>query len=79
MNGQEMYRLADEVMAGKLEMNDMIKDVKTICSLRTFIIACEILEFETKERRRHELEKLPKLLRPHVEKWVWEIWRTRNA
>ena len=76
MNGDQ---LISSVMAGKAEMDDMPPKIKMICSFKAFIMACEILEFETKERRKAELEKIPERLRPHVEQWVWEIWRSRHA
>ena len=74
-----MNGMIDAVMTGKIEMDAVPEKIKMICSFKAFILACEILEYETKERRRMELEKIPELLRPHVEKWVWEVWRSRHA
>jgi hypothetical protein len=39
--------------------------------------ACEILGKE-KELRKPMLEKVPELIRPHVEAEVWRVWRMRN-
>jgi hypothetical protein len=39
--------------------------------------ACEILAAE-KEVRKPMLQKVPELIRPHVEAEVWRVWRMRN-
>jgi hypothetical protein len=39
--------------------------------------ACEILTAE-KEKRSLMLQKVPELIRPHVEAEVWRVWRMRN-
>jgi hypothetical protein len=39
--------------------------------------ACEILQ-ANKEVRKSMLQKVPELIRPHVEAEVWRVWRMRH-
>ena len=65
------------VLNGHKPLEQAHPAIQSIMQKFLYEAACEILEAE-KEVRKHMLEKIPELIRPHVEKEVWRIWRMRN-
>jgi len=59
---------------GKVRMEDEDPAIQSACSLYIYQGAKEILEMKNKEARRAALNKIPALIRPHVEKEVWRIF-----
>jgi len=51
--------------------------IQSVMQRLLYEAACEILEKE-KELRKPMLQKVPELIRPHVEAEVWRVWRMRN-
>jgi len=71
-------RLMDDVLIGRIKLEDQPDAVQSACRLVIYEQACKILDLETKIERRAAIARTPEKLRPHIEKEVMRVWRTRS-
>ena len=62
---------------GYVPMEKAHPAIQSVMQKFLYEAACEILSKE-KELRKPMLQKIPELVRSHVEKEVWRVWRMRN-
>jgi len=67
-------QLIDDVMSGKTKLTDQSGPIQSACSLYIYQDAYKILKLPTKEERRLVLDRVPELLRPHIEEEVKRLW-----
>jgi len=67
------------VLSGKLDHADADPSIQSMCRLYFYEGAVEILAVPTKDGRIRALQRIPELVRPHVEKEVWRIYKLRKA
>jgi len=65
-------------MDGEIELSDQSGPIQSACSRYIYEDACKVLDLPTKDERRVALNKVPVLLRPHIEKEVKKIWELRK-
>jgi hypothetical protein len=75
---QKPSELIDKVMDGQSALEDQSKAIQSACSRYIYEDACKVLDFPTKDERRVALDKVPVLLRPHIEKEVKRLWELRK-
>jgi len=71
-------KLIDDVMDGRIRLEDQTKSIQSACSFHIYQEACRILKLTEVEERRLELDKIPAELRLHIEKEVKKIWDLRK-
>jgi len=59
------------VLTGKVELESEEPGIQSACSKYIFDGAKSVLAIRDKEKRRKALDRLPALIRPHIEREVW--------
>lgn len=67
------------VLRGEVRLEDEDPGIQSACSFHIYEGAVELLGLPDKEARRRALQKVPELIRPHVEKEAWRIFESRKA
>jgi len=68
----------EKVLLGQISFESAPAAIQSWARLPIYEGACAILKLEKREDRKKALQSIPELIRPHVEKEVWRIWRLRN-
>jgi len=68
----------NEVLSGRIAMEDAPTSIQSWARLPIFQGACEIIALDTQDERRAELARIPQLIRPYVEREVVRVWPIRN-
>jgi hypothetical protein len=68
----------NEVLSGRIAMEDAPASIQSWARLPIFQGACEIIKMDTPDERRAELAKIPPLVRPWVEAEVRRVWVMRG-
>jgi hypothetical protein len=63
------------VLKGKVALEDEDQGIQSVCSKYIFDGAKAILRLPTKEARRAALDRVPALIRPHLEREVMRLFR----
>ena len=66
------------VIRGKVALTDEDASIQSVCSRYIYEGAVELLAIRTLEGRRSALNKVPPLIRPHVEAEVMRIHKERR-
>jgi len=69
----------NEVLSGRIAMEDAPASIQSWARLPIFQGACEIIKMDTPDERRAELAKIPPLVRPWVEAEVRRVWVMRRG
>lgn len=67
------------VLSGEVRMEDEEPGIQSACSYHIFHGAKAVLSKPTKDERRKALEKIPALIRPHVEKEATRIYKSSRG
>jgi hypothetical protein len=62
------------VLRGEVRLQDEDASIQSVCSFYIYEGARELLAIPNKEARRRALQKVPELIRPHIEKEAWRIY-----
>ena len=62
------------VLMGEVRLQDEDASIQSACSFYIYEGARELLAIPNKEARRRALQKVPELIRPHIEKEAWRIY-----
>lgn len=65
------------VLKGYAPLEKAHPAIQSVMQRFLYEAAVEILSRDF-ELRKQMLEKIPALIRPHVEQEIWRVWRTRN-
>lgn len=68
----------NEVLSGRIAMEDAPASIQSWARLPIFQGACEIIALDTQDERRAELARIPQLIRPYVEREVRRVWVMRD-
>lgn len=68
----------NEVLSGRIAMEDAPASIQSWARLPIFQGACEIIALDTQDERRAELARIPQLIRPYVEREVRRVWVMRQ-
>ena len=68
----------NEVLSGRIAMEDAPISIQSWARLPIFQGACEIIALDTQDERRAELARIPQLIRPYVEREVRRVWVIRG-
>lgn len=68
----------NEVLSGRIAMEDAPTSIQSWARLPIFQGACEIIALDTQDERRAELARIPQLIRPYVEREVVRVWGMRG-
>lgn len=68
----------NEVLSGRIAMEDAPASIQSWARLTIFQGACEIIKMDTPDERSAELAKIPPLVRPWVEAEVKRMWPMRR-
>lgn len=66
------------VLTGKVRLEDEEPGIQSACSKYIFDGAKSLLAIPDKEKRRRALDRLPALIRPHIEKEAWRIFMSKR-
>jgi hypothetical protein len=66
------------VLMGKVAMEDEEEGIQSACSKHIYDGAKSILAIPDKEKRRRALDRLPALIRPHIEREAWRIFMIKG-
>jgi len=78
VNVRPPSHIIDDVMSGKIELEDQSLAIQSACSFYIYETACETLAPETKQERQKVLATLPDKLKPHVRAEAEKLWRKRH-
>lgn len=63
------------VLMGRVPLEQEDESIQSVCSKHIYDGAKSILSIKDKERRRKALDKVPALIRPHIEAEVMRLFR----
>jgi hypothetical protein len=63
---------------GRVAMEDEEEGIQSACSKHIYDGAKSILAIPDKEKRRRALDRLPALIRPHIEREAWRIFMIKG-
>ena len=66
------------VMRGKVALESEDQGIQSACSKHIYDGARSILAIPDKEKRRRALDKLPELIRPHVEREAFRLFMIKD-
>lgn len=66
------------VLMGKVALEDEDQGIQSACSKHIYDGAVSVLRLSTKEARRAALDRVPALIRPHLEREVLRLHRARK-
>lgn len=66
------------VLMGKVALESEDQGIQSACSKHIYDGAVSVLGLSTKEARRRALDRLPDLIRPHVEREVLKLHKARK-
>lgn len=66
------------VLMGKVRLEDEDQGIQSACSKHIYDGAVAVLKISTKEARRRALDRVPELIRPHVEREVLRLHRAKR-
>lgn len=71
-------QIVKRVLSGNVRLEDVDKSIQSWCQFFFYQGACAVLSMDTKKERQEALNKIPELVRPHIEKEAIRLWRIRN-
>lgn len=66
------------VLMGKVRLEDEDQGIQSACSKYIYDGARAVLRISTKEARRAALDRVPELIRPHIEREVLRLYRAKR-
>lgn len=66
------------VLMGKVALESEDQGIQSACSKHIYDGAVSVLGLSTKDARRRALDRLPDLIRPHVEREVLKLYKARK-
>ena len=66
------------VLMGKVALESEDQGIQSACSKHIYDGAVSILGLSSKEARRRALDRLPALIRPHIEREAWRIFMSKG-
>jgi len=66
------------ILRGEVELTSEDAGIQSACSKHIYDGAISILKLSTKEKRRRALDKVPALIRPHLEREVLRLHKAKK-
>lgn len=66
------------VLMGKVPLESEDQGIQSACSKHIYDGAVSVLKLPTKEARRRALDRIPEMIRPHVEREVLKLYKARK-
>ena len=67
-----------DVLMGKVELESEDQGIQSACGKHLYDGACSILKLSTKAARARALDRLPKMIRPHLEREILRLHKARK-
>lgn len=77
-NGKRPSDRIRAVLMGKVALEDEDQGIRSACSKHIYDGAVSILGLSSKEARRRAVDRLPELIRPHIEVEVIRLHKARK-
>lgn len=77
-NGRRPSDRIKAVLMGLVPLESEDQGIQSACSKHIYDGAVSVLKLPNKEARRRALDRIPELIRPHVEREVLKLYKARK-
>jgi len=77
-NGKRPTDRIRAVLQGKVALESEDQGIQSVCSKHIYDGARSVLKLSTKEARRAALDRVPDLIRPHLEREILRLHKARK-